>query len=57
MAAILKLQSTSTIANMAQNAPQDVSFHMNHVTFGLQGKGHVSSFHLYTELDYAQATR
>ena len=34
MAAILKVQLTSTFANVAQNAPQDVPFHMNHVTFG-----------------------
>ena len=52
MAAILKVQSTSTFANMAQNAPQNVPFHMNHVTFGRQGKGRVS-FYPYDELDYA----
>ena len=34
LVAILKVQSTSTFANMAQNTPQDVPFHMNHVTFG-----------------------
>ena len=51
MAAILRVQLTSTFANMAQNTPQDVLFHMNHVTFGWQKKGRVS-FHLYAELDY-----
>ena len=56
IAAILKVQLTSTFANRVKNSPQDVPFHMNHVTFGLQGKGRVY-FHSYAELDYAQATR
>ena len=51
IAAILKVQLTSTFANMAQNAPQDVSFHVTHVTFGRQRKVRVS-FHPYAELDY-----
>ena len=51
MTAILNVQLTSTFANRAQNAPQDVPFHMNQVTFGWQEKERVS-FHPYAELDY-----
>ena len=56
MAAILKVQLTSIFANIAENAPQDVPFLMNHVTFHWQRKGCVS-IHPYAKVDYAQATR